>query len=40
MTTYKSKLKISTGRLERETYLSNTENHIVAVKSSKCTKKV
>jgi len=32
MTTYKCKLKIS--RLERETYLSRTENHIFALKSS------
>ena len=37
MTTYKCKLKKS--RLERETYLSRTENHNFALKSSTNTKK-
>ena len=37
MKTYKCKLKKS--RLERETYLSRTENHIFALKSSTNTKK-
>jgi len=36
MTTYKYKLQIR--RLERETYLSRTENNILALKSSTNTK--